>query len=385
MQILQLSMDFYPKISGGAKEDWEFAKTVVDSGHQITVLTPLIEGSDKRESVKGIEIIRPFRAWSADRHPTSPIGMAMGIKFVVLLTVYLFRMERLRNYDVIYSTNLMVHPIAKLVGGIFQIPVANYIAYSPVIDRTVARFSILTLFERIIYRFCLGNVLICRNPAVRDLATTVSDADVFLVHGILNTELFRNLDMSDIGRVDFLQNPAEVLLVYVGRFVAVKNPVGVVEVMGQLPDRYRLLMIGEGGFREKVEAEIQNRELSDRIELLGERPHEETVKTIAAADALLLTSKTEAYPTVVFEALAVKTDVYSTPVGILPEIDHERLWLSEVDEFCQRLTSREFSRTETTGIDETTLREFSMDRYAQRTLEIIADMKPYHETGRITD
>jgi glycosyltransferase involved in cell wall biosynthesis len=102
----------------------------------------------------------------------------------------------------------------------------------------------------------------------------------------------------------------------------VKRPDEAVRVLAELPDSYRLVVLGDGEYRSVVERAVSECDVDGRVDLLGRRPHDDTLRTIAAADVLLVTSSVEAYPTVVFEALSLNTPVVSTPVGILPEIEH---------------------------------------------------------------
>jgi glycosyltransferase involved in cell wall biosynthesis len=100
--------------------------------------------------------------------------------------------------------------------------------------------------------------------------------------------------------------------------------------------------------------------------MCGQRSHEETLSIIAASDGLLLPSHTEAYPTVVFEALALNCTVFATPVGILPEVYHPHLHLASTEELGDKIQSMSFR--ETRGLDEETLEQYSMERFADHIL-----------------
>ncbi len=76
---------------------------------------------------------------------------------------------------------------------------------------------------------------------------------------------------------------------------------------------FSLDIIGDGPERFDLQAQIKKQKLSNRVRLLGflVNPYPE----IAAADALVLTSKYEGLPNVVLEALALQTPVIATPAG----------------------------------------------------------------------
>jgi glycosyltransferase involved in cell wall biosynthesis len=198
-----------------------------------------------------------------------------------------------------------------------------------------------------------------------------SDADVQLIHGVLNEQRIRNAltraQETDV-RSKYV-DPDERLLVFAGRLSEEKNIPGVVEIIAELPPSYRLLIVGDGSERNTIEREIENRGVNEQVTMCGQRPHEETLSIIAAADGLLLSSHTEAYPTVVFEGLALGCSVFATPVGILPEIDHPRLHLAPVSRLCGKIQSVSFEQTH--EIDEETIEQYSMGRFADQILGAI--------------
>ena len=86
------------------------------------------------------------------------------------------------------------------------------------------------------------------------------------------------------------------------------------------PRALRLVFIGDGPMRpalEKLAAELQ---IADRVHFLGKRPHNEIPLWLNAADALLLSSRSEGMPNAVAEALACGCPVVATDVGACREM-----------------------------------------------------------------
>ncbi len=77
-----------------------------------------------------------------------------------------------------------------------------------------------------------------------------------------------------------------------------------------------LLVIGEGPQRAEIEALLEP--LGDSVRLLGLR--DDVLDLLAAADAVLLPTRMDAFPTVLLEAAAVGVPAVATAVGGVPEI-----------------------------------------------------------------
>ena len=91
--------------------------------------------------------------------------------------------------------------------------------------------------------------------------------------------------------------------------------------------RCRALLVGDGPEREALERRIRERGLSDRVQLLGERPDVE--RLLPAMDVFALSSREEGIPNALLEAMAAGRPVVATAVGGTPEVveDGETGWL----------------------------------------------------------
>lgn len=364
LRILMLVEDFYPRTSGGAFSDWKFAQIAVERGHSVTVYADRVAGSENREIAEGVDIRRPHRMKPKGKHVNSSRGQIRRILLSCVLCLQLLLNFDNTDFDVIYSTNHVMHPVAKILKIVYGIPVVNFVAYSP-----SARGSgestpkSVFVFEEVNFRLFMGDIVVCRTPEVRELVRNRSSASVELIGGVLNQDTILSLFESDQRH----QSPNGTQLVFVGRLVQIKNPKAALDVLAELPERYHLTIIGDGPEHESLVERIQSLDLQDRVELAGRLSHEETLERIAQADGLILTSHTEAYPTVVFEALALNTDVFASPVGILPEIKHERLHITDT-ESMSTIIEKTDPLCEQVAVDKETLDRFSMERFTDEAL-----------------
>jgi len=115
--------------------------------------------------------------------------------------------------------------------------------------------------------------------------------------------------------------PDERILVHISNFRPVKRIEDVIlifeKILKQIPAK--LLLVGEGPEREKVDRLIKKLNLKDKVLFLGNS--QEVNKIFCYADLFLLPSETESFGLAALEAMAAKTPVISTNGGGLPEVN----------------------------------------------------------------
>src|SRR4029078_4484168 len=89
-------------------------------------------------------------------------------------------------------------------------------------------------------------------------------------------------------------------------FAEIKNP------------RAHLVLAGDGSLREAIKAYTIERNLSDRVHLIGNQ--HDSPGILAASDAFVLASNWEGNPLAVMEAMAAGLPVIATAVGGVPEL-----------------------------------------------------------------
>jgi len=110
----------------------------------------------------------------------------------------------------------------------------------------------------------------------------------------------------------------EIILVTVGRLDTQKDPLLLLaafqRVVKKIPEA-KLIYIGDGVLRGKVEKEIEQASLGDRVELQGLRSAEYISRILQAADLFVLSSAYEGMPMCILEALGSGLPVVTTDVG----------------------------------------------------------------------
>ena len=110
--------------------------------------------------------------------------------------------------------------------------------------------------------------------------------------------------------------------VFAGRLTAQKSLDIALEAVAATPEA-RLVVIGEGPERARLERLTSELELNGRVQFTGPRPRAEVLAALSSATAALVPSSWENLPHAAVEALAVGTPVVATAVGGVPEVVHD--------------------------------------------------------------
>lgn len=367
--VLLLTENFYPSVSGGAHARWRFARIATERGHRVSVVTPRNGDVPRRETVDGVEIRRPFPSRPAFLPEYAPLAFLTRLLYTALLSAYLLWWVPRREVTGVYSASNTSHGVATLLGTVYDLPAVNFVGYAPSLD---ADRGPKVWLERLTYRFLVSPVVLCRVPAVKTAIERRNDVTVELAEGVLDREKITAAAGADLAarRRELGVEADGRLFAVVGRLSPLKNVAAAVDAFADLPETDRLVVVGDGPQRETIRGAARRHGVTDRVTLLGECPHEEALVTIASADGLFLSSRTEAYPTVVFEGLALGCEVFSTPVGVVPQVEHDRLHVGPVESFPDLVADAAFADPPIP--DEAVLEQYSLERLATRVLDGLA-------------
>jgi glycosyltransferase involved in cell wall biosynthesis len=109
------------------------------------------------------------------------------------------------------------------------------------------------------------------------------------------------------------------LLLTVGNLVPVKAFDRLIIALSHLEPDIGLLLVGEGHERARLERLAQTLSLEERVQFAGAVKHDELSVYYQAADFLVISSHSEGWPTVIYEALACGTPIIANGVGGIPE------------------------------------------------------------------
>jgi len=310
VNVLIVSGIWPPDVGGPASHAPELAEYLEARGHRVEVVTTA-ERAPARESY-------PV-GWTKRSLPR-------GVRHVDAAA----RIARAaRRADVAYTTGMLVR--SSLGTALARRPVVMKLTSDPAYERSL-RYDLfsgdLDEFQRV------------DGPRLRALRRINDVALRRAEHLVVPSEALRRLAIGwgiAPDRVTLLPNPVAApelaprdelrarhgftgpTLAFAGRLVPQKSIDVALRALGQL-DAVTLVLAGEGGEAERMQALARELGVDGRVLFLGAQPRATVFELLAAADAALLSSSWENFPHVVVEALAVGTPVISTDVGGVGEI-----------------------------------------------------------------
>ncbi len=113
----------------------------------------------------------------------------------------------------------------------------------------------------------------------------------------------------------------ERLVIHISNFRKVKRVTDVVKVFAQIRSKMpaKLVMVGDGPERNKIEQMCRTLGLCEDLQMMGKV--NDTIRVLSIADLFILPSQSESFGLAALEAMAAKTPVISTNTGGIPEVN----------------------------------------------------------------
>jgi N-acetylgalactosamine-N,N'-diacetylbacillosaminyl-diphospho-undecaprenol 4-alpha-N-acetylgalactosaminyltransferase len=204
-----------------------------------------------------------------------------------------------RSHTIALLAKLFFAPRLRIVINVHEMLSDHLSIHFAPAERYVMRAFIARTFP-------LAERIVAVSDGVRDDLASHFGLDagrITVVHNPLDLDRIRRAGMEDgLPPRSSSDGP---LVVGVGRLVKLKAFDLLIRAMARVPEslRARLLLIGDGEERRRLEDLVAQLHLADRVDLLGMQTN--PWKYMARADVVAVPSRTEAFPNVIGEALAL--------------------------------------------------------------------------------
>lgn len=238
-----------------------------------------------------------------------------GLDFISFLR--LVRLLRRERPDLVHTHTAKAGTLGRIAAKIAGVPVVVHTFHGHIFRGDYFGPAVTKAFlfiERVLARYTDALVTVSTSQA-RELSCEfrIAPADKFrVIHNGYDLAPFADRDTRETTRKAWGISDNDVLIVWAGRMVPVKNVELLAAVIRQvsLQSRLRFIVVGDGPEREKLESLTNNCQNVRSIGWSTDMP-----RVWAAADIALVTSKNEGTPSALIEAMAAGVPFVATAVG----------------------------------------------------------------------
>jgi glycosyltransferase involved in cell wall biosynthesis len=295
MKILVLIHEFPPVGGGGGRAAQDICKSMVERGHEVTVLTAHLEGLSKEEIVNGIRVLRlPSLRREAFRADLKAMG-----GYVLSGLWAGFRLIKRWQPDVIHvhfavPAGALAWMLSKLTGIPYVMTVHLGDVPGGVPEKTGGWFKWVLPFTHPIWR--AAKRVIAVSEFTRQLALEHYQREITVIPNGVDVDRLRPADIR-------VQDPPRI--VFAGRLMAQKNPIQIVRTLAELKDlSWECVILGDGPLMADVQQTIMDQGLQERFTLPGWVTPEDVLSWFDKSDILFMPSLSEGLPVVGVQALA---------------------------------------------------------------------------------
>ena len=370
MKIAILVSGLPPKrLAGTEIATYNIAKYLAKRGHEVHVITTLDEGLPKESIEEGFYVHR------IKLHKVKFIGIILfWIKSV-------YKLKKI-NPDISHVQGISNGLPAFLVKKILN---KHYIIW--------ARGSDIYLswqFKTIILKLVLKNAdaVIALTEDMKKAIQKVYNENVFVIPNGVDLRNFENISQKNCRSKLAIKENKKIIL-FVGTLRPVKGVrylVEAMEIIIQKNTNTRLMLVGDGEDRRKLEKLVKEFVLDEYVTFVGKVSNEKVPEYMVASDVFVLPSLSEGFPNVVLEAMASGLPIVATKVGGLPEIvkDRENGFLvepknpEEIAEKVLLILKGDELRERISEYNKKKVKEYSWERVSEQIEEVYFKALNFH-------
>ncbi len=310
MKIAQLSPYFYPHLGGVESHVLELSKHLKKRGHDVTVITTLLDDTVKREVVEGVKVKR-----------VKPVT----ILFSTPINLRISRALEEEDFDIIHGHS--PPPLSCFFGArnAAKRKIPFVLTYHCDLELPFLFGPLLVqLYQRTLATYTVkrSDQVITTTDTYGATSRTVWQEDARVIPNAVDAKTFNPYnDGSKIRKKHGIADHEKVVL-YVGRIVYHKGLQYFVESAKYFDKDIKYILVGSGEFKSELQRIMKRFKLEDRIIFAGRIPNEELPEYYAASDVFVLpsVSRLEAFGIVALEAMASEIPVVVSDIPGVREV-----------------------------------------------------------------
>jgi len=313
MRIAQVSPRYYPNLGGVEKFVQKISEELVKKGHEVEVLTADARKLENKPSLLNGVIIKRFPA-------NGPFHCSTEL--------YRYLIAQGNKYDVVHAHSF--HTLLPLLCAKAKGESQNFnlvlMGHYHGKGRTYFTSLLLKLGRNWFSRFYKqADLVLCHTEFEKKLLITHFQLDENIIKIIPS-----GVVVDEIGAAKPFDREGKILLI-VSRLEKYKNIHLAIRAMPYLPEDYRLVIIGDGPYRQHLQYLAMTLDMDERVSFLGWLSNEEVYRWYKTCDLVLNLSDLEAFGLTVIEGLAAGKPVLVNNRTALSELARRFEGVTTVD------------------------------------------------------
>lgn len=323
MKILIVTHEYPPIGGGGANACMHLSKAYAEHGHQVTIVTANYNNQPEEETTFGIKILRVNSKRKAKDH----------CSFKEMLS-FVCKAWKITSLEVKKEMNAG-HPydICQIFFGIPSGPIGLWLKWKYGLpyfirfgggdipgfqERFQKVYGIIGPALKIIWKN--AEALVANSEGLREFAYAFENKyPIEIIPNGVDTNIYVPADCLSTGDVE--HNNKTVTILFVSRLIERKGLQFIIpefrkiseKVLAKTGKEIKLLIVGDGPYREALERLAKDNNSIEFIEFAGHQGKDTILSYYQRGDLFILPSKREGMPNVVLEAMACGLPILMTP------------------------------------------------------------------------
>ncbi|MDQ2933185.1 MAG: glycosyltransferase family 4 protein [bacterium] len=338
-RILIFSLTYYPRFIGGAEVTIkELTDRIALKDIEFDLITLRFDSQlPAYEKVGNVNVHRIGWTQKEKVFPSTLTFFLNLNKYAYLCTGYFkaLSLHRQKKFDVIWSFMATYNSFAALFFKLThpKIPFILTLQEGDPIEYIKRRARPLYPIFKLIFRKADYIQTISKFLATwaKEMGAT---CPITVVPNAVDLELFGkplSNEKAEALKCELHKKEGDVFLITTGRLVEKNAVKDTISALTYLPAYVKFLIIGDGVDKAKLESQVFNLLLKDRVKFLGYVPHAEMPPYLMVSDIFIRPSLSEGLGNSFLEAMAAGIPVIATPVGGIPDFLIE----GETGLFCE--------------------------------------------------
>lgn len=332
MKILAVSHEFPPIGGGGANACYYLLKGFAEKGHEVTLVTANFKDLPTHEFINGVNIHRVNSLRAYQEHCSFKEMLNYLIKAMPLAK----KMHKAERFDLcLVFFGIPSGPIGYYLKAKYKLPYIIRFGGGDVPgfqERFTSVYKLIAPAIRCIWD--KADARVANSQGLKDMALRFyNKKDFEIICNGVDTSVFRPNEKKS------KSNTFRIL--FVSRLIERKGLQYIVPELRKIKEKtgreIKLIVVGDGPYREKLEKMAQDWMVKDLIAFEGQKSKEEIVSYYQNADLFIFPSEKEGMPNVVLEAMSCGLPVLMSPCEGSKELIHDNGYIVDVTDFSQKI------------------------------------------------